>query len=287
MAETLGTFTVTGITATRTLDLSSASINDLANFIGTLIYDSQEGTYDGSTYTLTNGSVDRTFDTDSTSVTELFNVLGTAVNHESGDVFEPGGYTAMNYARQWVFDCTSTSLDELADVVATVLQFATFISPGRASMASVQLYQYFVIDIPGETPRKGGSLSRAKSISLEDGEVSDQTFKVGPATTVKIWDKTENEAMGDFNLLWLEADLDVLLQFTADAGGTDVYVVEELKGSGTANEMGVARVLNSNLMHKLDGSIDIFDGTEDTIDEIWAYNPDDTDTARVRRVVAT
>jgi hypothetical protein len=153
-------------------------------------------------------------------------------------------------------------------------------------MPVVQIYQYFVMDI-GERPVQGGSLSKARSIALADGEVSDQTFKVGPATAVKVWDKTENEAMGNFDFLWLETDLDVLVQFTTDAGTTDAYDVKELKGSGTAGQMGPALVLGSDDTQLLDGSIDTFDGTADTIDEIWAYNADDTDTARVRRVVAT
>lgn len=153
-------------------------------------------------------------------------------------------------------------------------------------MPSIQLYQYFVTDID-ETPVQGGSLSRARSITLGDGEISDQTFKVAPETAVKIWDKTENEAMGNFDFLWLESDLDVQVQFTTDAGTTDAYDVKELKGSGTAGEMGPALVLGSDDTQLLDGSIDTFDGTADTIDEIWAYNADDTDTARVRRVVAT
>ncbi len=153
-------------------------------------------------------------------------------------------------------------------------------------MASIQLYQYFVLDVD-ERQIKGGSLSRAKSISIADNEASDQTFKVAPETAVKIWDKTENDAMGNFDFLWLESDLDVLVQFTTDAGTTDAYNVKELKGSGTAGEMGPALVLGSDDTQLLDGSIDTFDGTADTIDEIWVYNEDATDTARVRLVVAT
>ena len=153
-------------------------------------------------------------------------------------------------------------------------------------MPVVHVYQYFVCDIDERTIT-GGSLSRAKSITLGDGEPYDQTFKVAPDTAIKVWDKTENEAMGGFDFLWIESDRDVLVQYTADAGSSDAYVVEELKGSGTAGQMGVARVLNSDRMNKLDGSIDTFDGTADTISEVWIYNADDTDTARVRVVVAT
>ncbi len=153
-------------------------------------------------------------------------------------------------------------------------------------MASIQLYQYFVLDVD-ERQIKGGSLSRAKSISLGDGEIIDRVFKIGTESAVKIWDKTADAALGDFNFLWLESDLDVLVQFTTDAGTTDAYNVKELKGSGTAGEMGPALVLGSDDTQLLDGSIDTFDGTADTIDEIWVYNEDATDTARVRLVVAT
>ncbi len=153
-------------------------------------------------------------------------------------------------------------------------------------MAAIQIFQYFVTVIDGR-PVYGGSLSRANSITLDDAEISDQTFKVAPETAVKIWDKVENEAMGDFDFLWLEADLDVLIQFTTDAGVSDAYDVKELKGSGIATRMGPALILKSDATQLLDGSIDTFDGTAGTIDEIFAYNADGTDTARVRRVVAT
>ena len=152
--------------------------------------------------------------------------------------------------------------------------------------ASVQIYQYFVLTINGLTI-KGGSLTEPKSIALGDSEIADQMFSVAATSAVKVWDKTENEAMGDFDFLWLESDLDVLVQFTTDAGTTDAYDVKELKGSGTAGEMGPALVLGSDDTQLLDGSIDTFDGTADTIDEIWVYNEDATDTARVRIVVAT
>ena len=152
--------------------------------------------------------------------------------------------------------------------------------------SSLLLYQYFVVDIDGH-PVQGGSLSEARSIALGDGEISDQTYKVGPEAAIKVWDKTENEALGGFDFLWVESDLDVLVQFTTDAGTTDAYDVKELKGSGTAGQPGPALVLGSDATQLLDGSIDVLDGTADTIDEIWVYNSDNTDTARVRLVVAT
>lgn len=153
-------------------------------------------------------------------------------------------------------------------------------------MAVVQIYQYFSIDADTHSVH-GGSLSEARSITLGDGEVIDRTFKIGTETAVKVFDKTEDEALGDFDFLFMETDLDVLVQVTTDAAGDDEYFVMELKGSGTAGQTGPALVLGSDLAHQFDGTVDAFDGTEDTIDEIWVYNEDDTDTARVRLVVAT
>jgi len=153
-------------------------------------------------------------------------------------------------------------------------------------MASIQSFQFFVVDVD-ERSVKGGSLSRAKSITIADNEVFDQTFKVAASGVVKVWDASENESLGGFDFLFLESDLDVLVQFTADPGVTDVYVTEELKGSGTAGEMGVARIFNSDRMDKLDGTIDLLDGTASTIGEIWVKNQSSTDAARVRVVVAT
>jgi len=153
-------------------------------------------------------------------------------------------------------------------------------------MAVVHVYQYFVVD-SDEGAVIGGSLARARSITLGDGEVTDQRFKVAAETAVKLFDKSENEAMGDFDFLWLESDRDVLIELTTDAGGDDEYFVVELKGSGTAGEFGPALVLGSDAAHQFDGTVNAFDGTEDTIDEIWVYNEDTSNTARVRLVVGT
>jgi hypothetical protein len=153
-------------------------------------------------------------------------------------------------------------------------------------MATIYVYQYFTVTVD-DRPVQGGALNTPKGIAIGDDEVYDQTFKLAAQTAMKIWDKTENEAMGDFDFLWLESDLDVLVQFTTDAGTDDEYFVMELKGSGTAGIMGPALVLGSDLAHQFDGTVDAFDGTEDTIDEIWVYSEHATNTPRVRLVAAT
>lgn len=152
--------------------------------------------------------------------------------------------------------------------------------------ASIQVYQYFVLSADGRAVQ-GGSLTEPRHIALGDGESADQTFKIAASGIVKVWDKTENEAMGGFDFLWMESDRDVDVQFTTDAGTTDAYDVKELKGSGTSGVMGPALVLGSDDTQLLDGTVDLFDGTAGTIDEIWVKNQSSTEVARVRVVVAT
>ncbi|MBU2249802.1 MAG: hypothetical protein KKD77_23850 [Gammaproteobacteria bacterium] len=153
-------------------------------------------------------------------------------------------------------------------------------------MPSIQLFQFFVIDLD-ERQVKGGSLSQARSIALGDGEVSDQTYKIAPETAVKLFDAIENESLGSFDFCWIESDRDVLIQLTTGVGVTDAYDVKTLRGSGTAGQPGPALVLGSNVTQLLDGTVDAFDGSADTVGEIWAYNESSTETARVRLVIGT
>ncbi len=69
-------------------------------------------------------------------------------------------------------------------------------------MAAIQIYQYFVVDTPNG-PIRGGSLSEARSISIVDDELIDRTFKIGPATAVKVFDAADDEALSNFDFLFL------------------------------------------------------------------------------------
>jgi hypothetical protein len=150
-----------------------------------------------------------------------------------------------------------------------------------------RLYQYLVVDRADGHPIQAGSLSEARSITLGDGECIDRNFKIGPEASVKIFDAAEDEALGNADLIWLETDLDVLVQMTTGVGVTDAYDVKTLRGSGTAGQMGPALVLGSDDTQLLDGTVDAFDGTAGTIGEIWVHNESSTETARVRLVVGT
>jgi len=151
---------------------------------------------------------------------------------------------------------------------------------------TIQVYQYFTMNVDGRAVT-GGSLSYPRSVTLGDGEVIDRTFRVPATTAIKVWDKTEDEALGNFDFLWIESDFNLLVQFTTDAGTSDAYDVKELLGSGEAGTMGPALVLGSDDTQLLDGTIDTFDGTADTVDEVWVFNESASDTARVRIIVGT
>ncbi len=153
-------------------------------------------------------------------------------------------------------------------------------------MASIQIYQYFTVTLDGRTVQ-GGSLSKARNVTLGDNEIADQTFKIAASGIVKVFDAAENESLGNFDFLWIESDRDVWIQFTSDVASTNVYDVKELKGSGTAGQMGPALVLGTDDTQLLDGTVDLIDGTAGTIDEIWVKNQSSTEVARVRIVVAT
>ena len=151
-------------------------------------------------------------------------------------------------------------------------------------MPLVELYQSFSVIIDDRVV-KGGSPTLAKSILLEIGGIYDQTFAIDALGIVKIYDAAENEALGGFVFLWLEADFDCWVQFTSDVGVTDAYDIKELAGSGVCGVMGPALVYGSDDSHKLTGSVDLFNGTVSTVGEIWVKNQSSSEGARVRIVV--
>ena len=77
-------------------------------------------------------------------------------------------------------------------------------------MATVQVFQFAAIDLGGGRVVKAGSLSEARCVNISADDVSDQTFSVAPHTAVKLFDAAA--ALGGFTFLWLECDLDLLLQ---------------------------------------------------------------------------
>ena len=147
-------------------------------------------------------------------------------------------------------------------------------------MSTVQVYQYMVLNLDDGRSVKAGSLSEARSITIDNDVVTDETFSVAPETAVKIFDAAG--AMGSFSVLWLECDFDLSIQFTT---GSTHFDVKTLTGTGTAGMMGPALVLGADDT-LVGGTQNTFNGTAGTIGQIWASNPDATNTARVRIVCA-
>jgi len=136
--NTTGVFTVTNITATRTLDVSTASLQNLVDWLGTSIYDIQEDNWDFDNYTITNGSSTKSFDTTSTSLNELLNIIATLVSenpHSDSEQFTADGYTVTNPSNDFVFNCLQTSLNEIALVVGTLLAQQYDLHPGSAEIS--------------------------------------------------------------------------------------------------------------------------------------------------------
>ncbi len=122
MSSTTGVFTITNITLTRTIDLSDFSLDELADVLGTMIYDMQESTWDPSLYTFSNSSEDRTLDCDDAGGRdEAADVLATIVSDSDAGTLNPGDYSFSNVTDRFSLDCDDASLFEISDVIATLL----------------------------------------------------------------------------------------------------------------------------------------------------------------------
>ena len=148
--------------------------------------------------------------------------------------------------------------------------------------ATLKLISHVIVDIDGK-PYRAGSLTQARTLTLGSDLVFEQVYSVAPTTAVKLFDIAEN--LADFDFLLIETDLTVLLQFSTNAASE--YDVKELLGSAVANSYGFPFILGSDDTQQQDGTVDLFDGTADTIEQIYAYNESATDTARVHILAAT
>ncbi len=142
-------------------------------------------------------------------------------------------------------------------------------------MSSLKLISHVIVDIDGK-PYQMGSLTQAKSVVLGSDLVYESVHSVGPETQVKIFD--EDQDLADFDFLLIESDLTVQLFFGTDS--VSEYFRIELLGSGVANEYGVPFILGSDYAQFLGLG-------DDVIHDIYAYNADAEDTARVHIFAAT
>lgn len=141
--NTSGIFTITNITATRTLNLTTATIDDLANLVGTAIYDIQEDQWDGSNYTITGSTTDREYDPSETLLVELLDAVATAIADNSGTTtFFARYYVFETWTVLYVLNCLETYIDELARLIATWLDWRTPDKAGLQYTASASQLHY-------------------------------------------------------------------------------------------------------------------------------------------------
>lgn len=148
--------------------------------------------------------------------------------------------------------------------------------------ATLKLISHVIVDIDGK-PYQAGSLTVARTLTLGSDLVFEQIYTVAPTTAVKLFDVAEN--LADFDFLLIETDLDVLLEFITNTAAN--YYRQALLGSATANSYGIPFMLGADDTDQQDGTVAAFDGTADTIEQIYAYNESATDTARVHILAAT
>lgn len=118
------------------------------------------------------------------------------------------------------------------------------------------------------------------SLTFDDDKLSDETFVVATETTVTLWDATVS-ACGDFVFLWIDTDASVVLELITDQNnGVGKRSATVTLVPGVPFELG-SDASYANYTTAFAG------GTLDVIDKILVRNNSTTDSARVRRLVAT
>lgn len=145
-------------------------------------------------------------------------------------------------------------------------------------MSTLQLTTLVKALVDG-VPYEGGSLDSPFNITIT-GDAHFQVVTVATETTADIFNVDTD--IGDFDLLWVQADFDLFVELTVDKGG-DVGTVPiplYIPGSGTANSFGRPLIIPSNIS-KANYTINFAGGTNDVIDRVRVRNESTTQAAKV------
>lgn len=145
-------------------------------------------------------------------------------------------------------------------------------------MGTVALRSSFTADLGGDR-FAGGHEGDVLLISCGSDAHDDRSFPIAQNTTKTLWDATTSPC-ADFDFLWIETDVEVIIELITDqnAGvGKEVYT--------TTLYPGVPFVL-ANDQSYANYTTNFAGGTLDVIDKILCRNLEE-DTATVRIVVAT
>lgn len=145
-------------------------------------------------------------------------------------------------------------------------------------MGTVALRQSFTADLGGDR-HSGGHEGEVLLITCGSDAHDDRSFSIAQNTTKTLWDATTSPC-ADFDFLWIESDVEVIVELITDqnAGvGKEVYTVTLLPGCPL--------VLGTDQSYA-NYTTNFAGGTLDVIDKILCRNLEE-DTATVRIFVAT
>lgn len=148
-------------------------------------------------------------------------------------------------------------------------------------MPVLKVWQRFeIIDILGEKHQAGKSVEPKTLIVT--GTVKDELKAIGTTTTWDFWLTGSEEPLTDWELLYVETDLDgVLVELTTDQDGGVGKVVYTLEVKKDFPLLIVNDGSHANY------TADFATGTLDVIDQIRIRNPSGATTANVRAVLVT
>jgi hypothetical protein len=84
-------------------------------------------------------------------------------------------------------------------------------------MANVNLYLKFDYTDASGNVYSDGSVSAAKTINIDTGEIFDRTYSIASATITEV---LSDDKITDFDFLWIESDQAGEVQFVCNEGGT-------------------------------------------------------------------
>jgi hypothetical protein len=151
--------------------------------------------------------------------------------------------------------------------------------------ATLNFFQYISAWINNQLKRFG-SLELPYSYGSLTGLIHDQVLQVAPVTQVVLFDSTQD--LGDFDLLCVETDLDVMIEIVIDQNNTfgTRHMQIKLPGSGVAGKYGPPLTIPSNIAYA-NSTIAFAAGTLDVIDKINSKNLSATLTANVHVFAVT
>jgi hypothetical protein len=110
------------------------------------------------------------------------------------------------------------------------------------------------------------------------GEVHETVVNVGTETTTKVFDITTS-TLSSFDVLWIESDKDVYVEFVVDDGnnvGEEVWAQKLRAGTAIAMPYDDA---------KANYTVNFAGGSDDVVETVRVRNESTTDTASVRLIV--